>query len=220
MSFANFLEDFWNDRAGQIQLGLPGKITKVDKKKMRADVKPLFKLKNALDEESDFPILVDLPILFVYSNGFYIRPDYAIDDHVWIGFSTHDIENALNDETRAASDTLFSQENACIISGFMNNKTTESNFSKDGLLIGKEGSLIRVAETEILFNEGTDYAVKYEELKKAFDKFVGDFNTFIQSTYNTHKHPTAAPGAPSLPDTPGTQTSADMEQSKVEKVRL
>jgi len=220
MSFSAFLEDFWNDKASQIQLGAPGKITKFDKEKMRADVQPLFNIKNNLDEETPLPILADVPVLFTYSNGFFIRPEYANNDYVWIGFSTHDIEFALGGETRTASGSLFSAENAVVLGSYSINSFSESLFTKDGLILGKGQISIRISQDEILLNEGTDYAVKYEELKKAFDELKSDFNNFVNITYNLHNHPTAAPGAPSTPSVTGTQSSADMQQAKVEKVRL
>ena len=109
MSYIKYMDDFFNSRAGRIQLGLPGQIKKIDNEAMRADVKPLFKLKNSIGESTDFPVLVDLPVLFIYSDDFYIRPSYSVDDYVWIGFSTYDIENALKGETRQVSESTIQQ---------------------------------------------------------------------------------------------------------------
>ena len=121
MSYTEFIEDFWEDRASQIQTGLIGKIQKFDKQKMRADVQPLLKLKNALNESIDYPILQDVPVLMFYGGGFYVRPVYQSGDLVWIGFSTFDIENSLNGYSRNQSEKLFGIENAVILGGIAKN---------------------------------------------------------------------------------------------------
>ena len=72
---------------------------------------------------------------------------------------------------------------------------------------------------EVEINGKTDYAVAYTDLKAAFDKLVSDFNALV-TAYNSHTHPTAAPGAPSVGSAPGTSSAADMSGAKVEKVRL
>lgn len=75
-------------------------------------------------------------------------------------------------------------------------------------------------DTQIELNGNSNYAVKYTELKSAFDTLKDDFNNFINLTYNIHQHATAAPGAPSNPSVTGTPTAADMEPSKNDKVLM
>ena len=73
----------------------------------------------------------------------------------------------------------------------------------------------------IILNDGSDFAVKYNELKKAFDQLKNDFNSFVNATFNAHTHICAAPGAASVAPLPlGTPTAADMTSSKVDKVKL
>src|SRR5690606_24826188 len=103
VSHSQLLNDFFDSKAREIQLGLVGKIKKFDKAKMRADVQPLLKSKNALGQETDYPVLSDVPVLHIFGGGFYIRPVYEVDDLVWIGFSTFDIDQALNGYARAES---------------------------------------------------------------------------------------------------------------------
>lgn len=59
-----------------------------------------------------------------------------------------------------------------------------------------------------------DYAVKYNELKSAFDKLKTDFNNFV-TAYNSHTngpYPLSGPQA--------TQTTADIEEAKSKSVKL
>ena len=133
MTFPKYLDDHFYDRASQIQQTLIGKIDKFDNQKMRADVKPMLKLKNKLNEEYELPILVDIPVCFFNSGGYYIRPDYKRNDFVLVGFSSNDIEDSLNEEIRFPGDSLFNINDAFVISGLATNKfSSPQNFSKSG----------------------------------------------------------------------------------------
>ena len=71
-------------------------------------------------------------------------------------------------------------------------------------------------------NGNTNFAVKYTELKSAFDTFKNDFNTFITTVYNLHVHAGVTVGAGSTAVTPsiGTATVADMTTAKNSKVLM
>lgn len=144
MSHSELLNDFFDLRAKDIQLGMVGKIKKFDKTKMRADVQPLLKSVNSLGQEVDYPVLSDLPVLYYYGGGFYIRPVFDVDDLVWVGFSSFDIDNALNGYARAESGKMFSIENACVISGLSKtNMSAPLAYSESGLVMGhKDGNAV------------------------------------------------------------------------------
>jgi len=73
---------------------------------------------------------------------------------------------------------------------------------------------------EFVINDGTRSAVAFDKLKEGFDELKSDFNNFINNTYNLHNHPTAPLGPVSVPSVVGTQTSADIDDSEVDKVLL
>lgn len=74
---------------------------------------------------------------------------------------------------------------------------------------------------EINLNDGDDFAVKFNELKTAFDTLKNDFNTFVKTSGNVHTHICAAPGVASATPLPiGKETTSDMSNAKVEKVKL
>jgi len=64
----------------------------------------------------------------------------------------------------------------------------------------------------------TDFAVKYNELKTAFDQLKSDFNNLV-TVYNSHIH-TAPSGPTSTTPSTGTSSAADMTSSKVDNVKL
>jgi len=151
MSFSEYIEDFVDDKLKDIHIGMIGKIEKFDGEKMRAAVKPLMKFKNKLEETTDYPILIDVPVNFLYAGGFYIRPPYEAGDLVWIGFSTFGIDGALKEETREEDETAFNMENACIMGSVAKTDFSDvSDFSEDGLLIGhKNGTMIQIKNGEV-----------------------------------------------------------------------
>lgn len=117
MSFTEFIDTVIDDKIKDIQLGIVGKIVVFNPALMRADVDPLMKIKNDLDEEIDLPILPDLPVGFHYGGGFLIKPTYIKDDLVWISFSTHDFAEALQGYKRVASEKKFEIHNASVTHG-------------------------------------------------------------------------------------------------------
>jgi len=85
-------------------------------------------------------------------------------------------------------------------------------------IFDSDGNVIVKTSGEIRLNGSNDYAVKYNELKSAFDQLKNDFNAFI-TTYNTHVHP--APGGTTSPTTSlGSSSTADMSNAQVDSVRL
>lgn len=136
--FIDFLKDFLHERLSDIDIGMVGRIESYNEKTMRADVTPLLKKKSG-NKEIEYATLKDVPVDFLYSGGFYIRPLYKKGDLVHISFSTHDIEEALKDKKPLASNIIFSSNNAFITGGLAKaGWKTPEQFSADGLLIGHE----------------------------------------------------------------------------------
>jgi hypothetical protein len=94
-------------------------------------------------------------------------------------------------------------------------------YSTDSPATTKKARIKLSKDSEVILNQGTDFAVAYTDLKTAFDKLKTDLNNFI-SVFNSHVHPgvTAGGASTSATITPGTASTADMSASKVEKVKL
>jgi hypothetical protein len=67
------------------------------------------------------------------------------------------------------------------------------------------------ASTQIELNGNSNFAIKYNEMKTAFDQLVTDFNNFL-----THAH--GGPGTPPAP--PAVPSTADMTSAKNDKVLM
>jgi len=177
MSFSQYIEDVIDLNMSEIQLGMIAKIETFDSSKMRANVQPLLKIKNALEEEIDLPILVNVPVIFQTGGGFFIKPNYSNGDLVWLGFSTHDIEDALNNYTRPASEKMFELHNAVVLGGIkLNNVTMPDLLTKEGLTLGHEdgyGIICREDSIEIGDSNGSN------ESAILGDTFTAALNTFL-----------------------------------------
>lgn len=182
MSFSEFMDKVFDDKFKDIQLGMVSKIVSFNPVLMRAKVDPLMKIKNSLGEEEELPIIPDVPVRFHYGGGYVIKPTYEVGDLVWLAFSTHDFNNALQGYKRLASEKKFELHNACVMGGIVKDNFVFpplqlSALNKDGLLlVGKTGIGLRIDAIGLFAMNGP-----------------------IEFNILTHTHPTAAPGPPSPP---------------------
>lgn len=80
------------------------------------------------------------------------------------------------------------------------------------------------AEGNFIFNDGSDNAVRYSALETAYDELNSKFNDLV-SAFNSHVHPTAAPGVPSPPlpvplVIPAIPSTGDITPSKIEEIQV
>ena len=99
--------------------------------------------------------------------------------------------------------------NSYVLLSFINNQT---------------GVIIQYSEVdEIIINQGTDFAVRYNELESAYNQLKSDHDDLVQA-FNTHVHATAAPGAPSPPTPaagiPASASTGDISGAKINEIKL
>ena len=70
----------------------------------------------------------------------------------------------------------------------------------------------------LTFNSGSDYAVRYLELKKQLDQLKQDFNTFI-GVFNGHTQ-SVSNGVALAPATTGVLSQVDFSNCKVSKIKI
>jgi|GEM_PF-6606063 len=97
---------------------------------------------------------------------------------------------------------------------------------KDGNITANNASakLEIKADGNIILNEGTKTAVRFEDLKSGFDTLRSELNTFI-GVFTSHFHPvTVDPitgkGASEITATPGVPAVASIDTSKSPKIKL
>jgi hypothetical protein len=229
--WVKLLTDFRSKIGKEIIYGGIGKIESFDKQKMRADVQPLL-FQTSKGSRINNAIIPQVPVQFLFSGGFYIRPDYKKGDLVWLGYATFAIENQLKGHYEATNGATNHEHTLSVMNGVaMSGWNSPPEFSKAGLLLGHKdsGLWLQITDTEIngkgtKFNwEGdvnvtgkikatqnieTDADVKALGKVKATKNLETDMDVvWLASATPTHgishMHPTAAPGSPS-PATPGS----------------
>lgn len=85
---------------------------------------------------------------------------------------------------------------------------------KDGKILLESATATLELNDNFVVTSGDKSAVRYAELKTAFDELKSDFNSFVTTVYNLHMHPTAAVGPASPPTLTGSSSAADMSGSE------
>jgi hypothetical protein len=207
---AGFIDKFRRE----LIIGCIGRIESHDTTTMRADVKPLLKYTASGETtERDYKVLPDIPVLFLYAGGFYIRPKYKKGDLVWVTFATHEIKQGLKGRSDSTGGRLFSMENAAVEHGIA--KTgwrAPSQFSEAGLLIGHEDGNLYFQITEDKVKVKGDFEIDGDLKTTGKIEADGEIAAMNQTPatavkLSTHKHSyTDTPAGPATTQspTPGT----------------
>jgi hypothetical protein len=162
MKYIEFIEKFINRKLRYVQTGLICKIEKFDAAKWRADVKPLMKYKNAYGVETEYPVLINIPVVVQKQGDYFIKPNYVNGDLVWVGFSAFDIENPAQEYTRVESTKIHELHNACVLGAIVKENYSATTAQKEsGVVIGKSSGTV-------------EPAIKG-------DTFLDAFNTFLDT---------------------------------------
>lgn len=181
---------FWDKRSRDIIIGCIGLIETFDNEKMRADVQPLLEYTaSGSSSSTKFAVIGDIPVQFLFSGGYYIRPDYVKGDLVWISYATFSIESALIKSFDNTSESIFSRENASVSHGIAaENWTAPGAFAKSGLLIGHRdgGVTLQITESDII-GKGTKISWDgiFEILNATEPAVLGNTLVSIMSTFCT-----------------------------------
>ena len=138
-------ESMVDDKLSRVQQGFMATIEKYDQDTMRADVKPLLKRKPNGDD-APYPVLSDLPVMFLKCGGYVIRPVYESGDLVWCAAATYPYRTQIKKEVEEESPLTFNLGSACVMGGIAEEGyTLPTNMSsKDGLLIGNDELLLQI----------------------------------------------------------------------------
>ncbi len=150
--FSRFLSDMLQHFGESVQIGMVGKIQSFDKLKMRATVQPLLRKQNAAGESSQLPILANVPVAFVATGKYFIRPIYETGDLVWLTFATHDIFASLKGAPALTSDQIFGVQNACVVNGLLRSGGSIGGDIDDasGMAVGAQDMFLEFQEEKII----------------------------------------------------------------------
>lgn len=208
METIKLFTDFWNKRSRDIFIGCIASIEKHDLGTMRADIKPLIKYtaSGEAKESKDFSIIPDVPVLFLYAGGFYIRPEYKRNDLVWVTFATFGISNALSGQNEDYDGSTFNRDSAAVVSGIAKTRwSAPGDISLPGLLIGHESGTTLIQVTDSVIKMTGNIEITGDILitgKIEADGEVTAMKMTAPVNLSTHIHPTGV--GPSESPTPGT----------------
>lgn len=103
----------------------------------------------------------------------------------------------------------------------MNDDGTVNIITDDEITIDGGGDVNIKSDSNVVFQEGTDYAVRYNELKTQLDQLKTDLGIFI-NIYNTHTHSGVQAGGSSTgnPSATGTNTTANFTNCKIDNINV
>lgn len=92
---SKFFDDLFAGYTAHNHNCMLAKIKKFDHKKMKAEVIPLFKYVSKNGTVESRRPLIEVPVSFMYANGFFIRPPLVPGDLVVLVISDEDMDRAL-----------------------------------------------------------------------------------------------------------------------------
>lgn len=199
--FIQLFNDFWNKRAKEIIIGAIGRIESYNLATMRADVAPLlYFTPQGTTSPRNFAIIANVPVLFLWAGGYYIRPEYKRGDLVWLTFATFDISKGLSGQADAAEGAMFQRDSVAVVGGIAKNGwQNPAGITSEGLIIGhKDGNvLMQITSNKIIIKGDIEITGNLWTSGEITAK-----KTTSPVNLSTHTHPTGV--GPSGPPNPGT----------------
>lgn len=187
-----------------VHVALPAKVVRYDSAKQKADVQPLLRAAH-LDESEQrvvesLPVVPNVPVVFPGAGGYRVTFPLQVDDTVLLILSEGSLDKWLEQggEVDPLDDRRFSLADGIAIPGLRDFAHALGSAPTDRMTIGQDAGLqIHIDGTGIRI--GTNAAGDLEPAVLG-DTLETRLAT-LESAHNTHKHPTAATGPASLPDT-------------------
>lgn len=216
---------------GGVHTAFPGIVQAYNSATMRATVQPCLMKKYYQDPAPiPLPLLQDVPVLFASTGSLHIIAPPDTGSYVLVICSERSLDMWLTSGgiVDPENPRKFDISDAIAIPGLFPLPNVLAPPAVPGTIEIRNSvgtCILCITPTEIQLQCGNaippvDYAVKFDQLKIAFDKLKADTKTFIETIYNLHNHPTAPTGPVSTPSVVGIGSTADMSLAKVVNVRL
>ncbi len=224
LSLGTLLNEAISARLREVHVAFPGIVDSYNVTKQTADITPAVR-PAWIDIEGDrqveaLPKLVDVPVLWPRGAGYFLACPLEAGDTVLIVISETALENwRAQDRTVDSSDVRkFDLSDAVAIPGlFPTPRPLESVNSSSMTLGADDGVIISINKSADLIHLGSTSGSEFVALATKTNDRISALETKLNAhinAYNTHMHPTAALGAPSLPTvidttlTPGSSVAA------------
>jgi hypothetical protein len=144
-----FFDGIMGEAFSELHTCLLGKIQSFDGQKMTADVVPLAKRKLADGRMEAMPLISQAPVMFMYANGFFIRPPLKPGDLVVVVFAERELDAVLLSGTPQApsSNRHHGLEDAIVLGGWLPFAGSLPVSGADDLVIGHKDGKVTITIT-------------------------------------------------------------------------
>lgn len=141
-----FFDGLLKEAFSEIHTCMLGKIQSFDGQKMVADVIPLAKRKLADGRIENMPLISQAPVMFLYANGFFVRPPLKPGDLVVVVFAERELDAVLLSGSSQApsSNRHHGLEDAIILGGWLPFSGNLPVAGTDDLVIGHDSGKVTI----------------------------------------------------------------------------
>lgn len=206
-----------------------GKIESYDTAEQTAEIELQFRRRVDKTKIEKYPLLVDCPVFVLQGGESYIDMPIKQGDYCLVLFNDRDIDDwwATANLKEPRSFRKHSLSDGFALVG-INPKTSVRDLDGDKMrIIAGSYDLDIKSNGQTVFNDGTDFMVRYNELETAFNQLKQDFDDFVSLTYGLHTHtfdynagPTAASGTTAATLSTGSPSTADITPAKIDDINV
>lgn len=144
-----FLDGLLGEALADLHTCVLGKIQSFDGQKMTADVIPLAKRKLADGRVEALPVISQAPVMFLYANGFFVRPPLKPGDMVVVVFAERELDAVLlsGAPQSPASTRHHGLEDAIVLGGWLPFYGNLPVSGDDDLIIGRTDGKVTITVT-------------------------------------------------------------------------
>jgi len=221
-SFDDLLELFKANIFATMNCVQIGKIEKFTKGEQTAEIQ--IQVKRQVNDKKSvaYPVLVDCPVVVLQGGGAFLEFPIAKGDYCVVLFNDRDIDNWWDSATVAepSSSRKHNLSDGMALVG-LNPKSNVLPLAGDKVFLNAADHNLSINSTkQIDFNGGTDFAVRYNELKTQFDQLKTDHDNVVALVKaHTHVAPSGTTDASSTLQVLAPST-ADLTNAKIAKINL
>lgn len=171
-----FLDGMMGEAFSELHTCMLGRIKSFDGTRMQADVVPLLKRKLADGREEPMPIISQAPVMFLYANGFFVRPPLKPGDLVVVVFAERELDAVLMSGSPQAptSTRQHGLEDAIVLGGWLPFSGSLPVSGEDDLVIGHGGGTVTITikDDGTVTITGKDITVEGENVTLSGDSIV------------------------------------------------
>lgn len=157
-TFPEVIQNYIAKATKDIHTALPGRIESYDPTTQKADVKPLIKSENVLEDGTieylPIPVIPNVPVAFPGGNGFMVTFPLTKGDTCLIIFSEASLDTWLSKggDVEPSVATRHDFSDAVIYPGLKSFKNPLNNASGDNMIVGADNgtSMIEISVSEVV----------------------------------------------------------------------